>query len=51
MKGFAHLHPRRIDKELSFESILPRLAAGEYSVYGEVTHESGLARTVISTIT
>jgi hypothetical protein len=48
MKGFAHLHPLKIGG--FFETGLPPLPPGHYSVYGEVTHESGLARTLVSTV-
>ena len=48
--GFAHLHPIKVDPH-HFEVPLPRLPPGDYSIYGEVTHESGLARTLISKVT
>jgi hypothetical protein len=50
MGGFAHLHPVRTGAGVSFESQVPPLPPGLYSVYGEVTHESGLARTLVSSI-
>lgn len=49
MSGFAHLHPVKVD-DIQFESALPKIPPGEYSVYAEVTHESGLARTLVSKI-
>ncbi len=50
MQGFAHLHPQQVSPG-RFESPLPRLLPhGVYSVYAEVTHESGLARTLISEV-
>ena len=51
MESFAHLHPKRVGDDIAFEAALPALPPGEYSVYGEVTHESGLARTLVSSIT
>ena len=49
MSAFAHLHPTKADSD-TFEANLPQLPAGTYSVYAEVTHESGLARTLVSKI-
>lgn len=50
MSAFAHLHPGKAGDD-NFEAVLPPLVSGEYSVYAEVTHESGLARTLVSTVT
>lgn len=50
MQAFAHLHPAKVDED-KFEASLPALPGGDYSVYAEVTHESGLARTLVSTVT
>jgi hypothetical protein len=50
MGSFAHLHPTKMDEE-TFEAQLPPIVPGEYSVYAEVTHESGLARTLVSKVT
>jgi hypothetical protein len=50
MGSFAHLHPVKVDED-RFEATLPPLSAGDYSVYAEVTHESGLARTLVSKAT
>src|SRR5262249_648676 len=35
----------------TFETVLPPLPAGRYRVYGDVVHESGYERTLISTVT
>jgi hypothetical protein len=50
MGAFAHLHPIKVDSD-RFEAPLPTLTPGNYSIYAEVTHESGLARTLISNVT
>lgn len=50
MSAFAHLHPTKVSED-QFEATLPALSAGNYSVYAEVTHESGLARTLVSRVT
>ena len=44
----AHLHPTRVDSA-SFVSALPPLPPGRYRLYGDVVHESGLARTLVAT--
>lgn len=46
---FAHLHPVRRDS-VTFENVLPPLAAGRYRVYGDVVHESGFERTLVATV-
>jgi hypothetical protein len=46
MRAFAHLHPARTAKKRSFESILPAMPAGRYSVYADVTHENGFTQTL-----
>jgi hypothetical protein len=48
MAAFAHLHPVRRGTNL-FESTLPPLPAGKYSVYADVTHENGLSQTLTAT--
>jgi hypothetical protein len=48
--AFAHLHPVRIDYR-TFESTLPAMPAGTYTLYGETTHESGSADTVTGLVT
>ena len=44
----AHLHPTRVDSA-TFVTSLPALPPGRYRVYGDVVHESGLARTLVAT--
>jgi hypothetical protein len=46
-RAFAHLHPIR---EGDFRAPLPNLPAGDYHIYGDITHESGLTETWISEI-
>ena len=48
MDAFAHLHPLRRESRI-FESTLPPLPAGRYSVYADVTHESGFSQTLTAT--
>ena len=45
----AHLHPAMVDSN-SFETAVPALPPGKYRVYGDVVHESGYERTLVSTI-
>jgi hypothetical protein len=47
MTAFAHLHPVRT-RPKHFESPLPKLPPGTYSVYADITHESGLTQTLVS---
>jgi len=49
LDAFAHLHPAMVDSN-SFETVLPALPAGRYRVYGDVVHESGYERTLVSSI-
>jgi hypothetical protein len=44
-RAFAHLHPIRSG---GFRAALPPLPSGSYHVYADVTHESGLTETWIS---
>ncbi len=47
--AFAHLHPVRRDAR-TFENVLPPLPGGRYQLYGEVTYENGLNRTLVATV-
>jgi hypothetical protein len=49
MDVFAHLHPVKRDWK-TFDMTLPELPAGEYSIYGDVTYETGFADTLIGKI-
>lgn len=49
MDIFAHLHPTRTEDE-RFECPLPKLPEGRYALYGDITHESGLTQTLLSTV-
>ena len=57
LDAFAHLHPVRLAaakpgrESKSFESVLPPLPAGNYRLYADVTHETGFAQTLVSTVT
>jgi hypothetical protein len=46
-RGFAHLHPVR---EGDFRGPMPSLPAGAYHIYADVTHESGLTETWMSSV-
>ena len=48
-RSFAHLHPTRLDLR-TFETVLPSIPPGLYTLYGETTHESGSADTVTGTV-
>jgi hypothetical protein len=49
MYVFAHLHPTMRDSN-TFYAALPSLPAGKYRVYGDVVHESGFERTLVTTL-
>ena len=49
MDVFAHLHPVKRDWK-TFDVTLPELPAGEYSIYGDVTYETGFADTLTGKI-
>jgi hypothetical protein len=50
MNSFAHLHPAKVSDTV-FEVKLPPLSGGNYLVYADVNHESGLTQTLISRVT
>jgi len=45
----AHLHPMRRNWK-TFETPLPRLPAGDYRIYADVTYETGLSDTITTTV-
>jgi len=51
---FAHLHPERKpqerDDETVFAARLPALPAGQYKIYADITHESGLTQTLTNSL-
>ncbi len=47
--AFAHLHPVRRDAT-TFETLLPPLPAGKYTLYGEITHDTGTDETLLATV-
>ena len=49
-QAFAHLHPVRDGRE-KFKVALPKLPAGRYHVYADITHESGFTQTLVSNVT
>jgi hypothetical protein len=52
LDAFAHLHPVPMGSaKTSFETTLPRLPAGRYRVYADVTDETGFAQTLTSAVT
>ncbi|HUR45274.1 MAG TPA: hypothetical protein VMZ27_05285 [Candidatus Saccharimonadales bacterium] len=46
MSSFAHLHPVTMKANRKFESVLPSLPAGRYSLYADLTQESGFTQTL-----
>jgi len=51
-RAFAHLHPLPADTSPipAFQTTLPRLPAGQYHVFGDVVHETGLERTLVGSL-
>lgn len=49
LDAFAHLHPVRLNWK-TFETPLPRLPAGSYRLYADVTYETGLSDTLTTTV-
>ena len=49
MEAFAHLHPTRLNWK-TFETRIPALPEGDYSVYADVTYETGFADTLTARI-
>lgn len=49
LSAFAHLHPSTSDS-VRFEAPLPALPAGRYRVFADLVHESGFAKTLVTTI-
>lgn len=47
LDAFAHIHPVQRDR-WTFEVALPQLPPGSYLVYADVTHENGLAETLVA---
>ena len=47
--GFAHLHPAMRDSA-TFVAALPPLPAGRYRVYGDIVHETGFERTLVTQV-
>ena len=49
MDALAHLHPTTSDS-VHWTNPLPSLPAGRYRVFGDIVHESGFARTLVTTV-
>lgn len=52
LDAFAHLHPEAVGaaEEGRFRAFLPKVPAGNYRLYGDVTHESGFTRTLVAKV-
>ncbi len=52
LDAFAHLHPEPVGaaEEGRFRAALPNVPAGNYRLYGDVTHESGFTRTLVAKV-
>jgi hypothetical protein len=49
--AFAHLHPQRTPHDKSaYATALPALPPGDYDLYADITHESGLTQTLTNTV-
>lgn len=49
LDAFAHLHPLKLDWK-TFETALPDLPTGEYTLYADITYESGLSDTLTTQV-
>jgi hypothetical protein len=49
LDAFAHLHPLKRDRK-TFEATLPDLPAGVYSLYADVTYETGFSDTLTNLV-
>jgi hypothetical protein len=48
-RALAHLHPETTDT-VNFRAALPPLPAGPYRLFGDITHESGFAQTLTTSV-
>jgi hypothetical protein len=49
LNAFAHVHPLRMDAR-TFALEVPQLPAGAYQLYGDVTFENGMNRTLVARV-